>query len=434
MRALSHAASSGESARAIGAELPSRLFVPGSQGTATLATHLAHYGPISSPARVEERVALIEEVRSAGLLGRGGAAFPTARKIAAVVERGGVPVVVANGTEGEPASVKDKVLLTRSPQLVLDGAILAAGAIAAREVFVVVNSAVREIVDEALAERRSQRLDRVRVRIETAAPGFVAGEASAVVNWLEGGAPVPRATPPRLAERGLRGRPTLVHNVETLAHLALIARYGSQWFRRIGTEDEPGSMLITAVGAIRRSGVYESAIGAPVGEVLARAGGASAPLRAFLFGGYFGRWVLAEKALERPLSNAGLAPIGGGSGAGLVVALPREACGLRETANVVRYLAGESAGQCGPCLFGLPALASEFESIATGRPYDPRRLERWLAQVEGRGACSHPDGVVRLIRSALTVFSDEVVLHRDGWCSASGMGESVIPIPSRVTR
>ena len=381
-----------------------RLLGPGhAAGPASLAEHTARYGPPPSGLGRPQREALIEEVDRAGLTGRGGAGFPTARKLAAVAA-GHAPVVVANGTEGEPASAKDRVLMARSPQLVLDGAVLAAEMIGASKAVVVVHRGVREIVAEAVAERVRARSGRVRLEVRTAADRFVAGQASAVVHWIQRGVPTPTATPPHLSRRGLRGAPTLVQNVETLAHLALIARYGAAWFRSAGTPAEPGSMLVTVIGAVREPGVREVAIGTPVGQLLDLAGGASAPLQALLLGGYFGTWVDAAEVLSRPFSSAGLADLGAVPGAGLIAALPAAACGLSETARVVRYLAGESAGQCGPCVFGLPALAGQVERLAEGRGADTGLLRRWLGQVDGRGGCAHPDGAVRLVRSALRTF------------------------------
>ena len=367
-----------------------------------------------------------------GLTGRGGAAFPTARKLAAVAARR-APVVVANGTEGEPASAKDKVLLARSPHLVLDGAVLAAAITGASRAVIVVHTSVREIIDEAAAERRRAGIDQVPVHVVTGADRFVGGEASAVVHWIEKGIPTPTRTPPRLSERGLGGKPTLVQNVETLAHLALIARYGASWFRGVGTAAEPGSMLVTVLGAVNQPCVHEIAIGTPVGEVLSLAGGASAPLDALLLGGYFGSWADADAAAALPFSAAGLAALGAGIGAGLIAALPADACGLAETARVVRYLADESAGQCGPCLFGLDAVAGEVQRLADGRTSSLATLRRWLGQVDGRGACHHPDGAVRMIRSALSVFTPELEQHARGWCCATRKG-AVLPVPPRWPR
>jgi len=392
---------------------------------ASLAGHLARYGPPPAGLGQRERESLIAEVARAGLTGRGGAGYPTARKLTAVAA-GHAPVVVANGTEGEPASAKDKVLMTWSPQLVLDGAVLAAEIVGARQAVMVVHPAARRVMDDAVAERSRAHFDRVRIRVRTAADRFVAGEASAVVHWIERGVPAPIASPPRVAERGLRGVPTLVQNVETLAHLALIARYGAAWFRSVGTQAEPGSMLVTVLGAVREPVCAEIAIGTGIGRALDLAGGRSAPLQALLLGGYFGDWVSATAAMDRPFSSAGLSDLGAGTGAGVIAALPAGACGLKETARVVRYMAGESAGQCGPCRFGLAAIASQVERLAHGRGADLGLLHRWLGQVDGRGGCAHPSGVVRLIRSALRVFEAELRQHAMGWCCGTA---SVLPVP-----
>ena len=405
--------------------LPRLLPVGGGAAPASLAGHLAWYGPPPAGRDPRHRESLIAEVERAGLTGRGGAGYPTARKLAAVAA-GHVPVVVANGTEGEPASAKDKALMARSPQLVLDGAVLAAEMVGARESVIVVHAAVRRVIDQAVAERVRARFDRVRIKVLTAANQFVAGEASAVVHWVERGVPTPTASPPRVSERGLHGSPTLVQNVETLAHLALIARYGAAWFRSVGTPTEPGSMLVTVLGAVREPAVLEIAVGTPIARAIDLAGGPSAPLQALLLGGYFGDWVSAAAATSRPFSSAGLADLGAGPGAGMIATLPASACGLKETARVVRYLAGESAGQCGPCRFGLDAIAGQVERLAYGRNTDPGLLRRWLSQVDGRGACAHPSGVARLVRSSLRIFEAELRQHAMGWCCGTA---AVLPVP-----
>jgi NADH:ubiquinone oxidoreductase subunit F (NADH-binding) len=404
--------------------LPAR---PAAGAAASLADHLARHGPAARTDR--RRHDLLDEVAAAGLTGRGGASFPTARKLAAVAAARGRPVVIANGTEGEPAGAKDKVLLGREPHLVLDGAALAASIIGASDAVIVTHRAVSATVAEAIEERRRARQDRVRLHVATAAGTFVGGEATAVANWLQHGIAKPTMTPPRLAERGVRGAPTLVQNVETLAHLALIGRHGASWFRALGTRAEPGSMLVTVIGAVARPGVYEIAIGTRCREILDLAGGRVQPLRALLLGGYFGSWVPTETAMAAPFSAAGLARFGAAPGAGLVAGLPAGVCGLAETARVARYLAAESAGQCGPCVFGLGSIAAEFAALATGRQADLRLLRRWLDQVDGRGGCSHPSGAVRLIRSALAVFSDEISRHADGWCCGTS-GQTLLPVPS----
>jgi len=189
-----------------------------------LAAHLARYGPL--PAGRE----LIAEVEASGLQGRGGAGFPTARKLAAVAGGRGRAIVVANGVEGEPISGKDRTLLRQVPHLVLDGVALAAAAVGARRAIVAVGAGAqreREILARALAERRHARLERLQLSLEAVPQRFVAGEETALVGWLDGRAAAPTFTPPRPFERGVGGAPTLVQNAETLAHVALIARHGA---------------------------------------------------------------------------------------------------------------------------------------------------------------------------------------------------------------
>jgi len=383
-----------------------------------------------SRGRPSWREETIREVERSGLLGHGGAAFPTATKLQAVNSKLHRAVVIANGTEGEPASEKDRTLLARAPHLVLDGASIAAEVVRASEIVVVVHRDVRTVVDAAIGERRRAGVDRVPFRAVTAADRFVGGEASAVVNWVDRALPVPLGKSPRMSERGLGGQPTLVQNVETLAHLALIARHGATWYRRLGTSEEPGSILVTLLGALEQPGVREVEIGIPVADVLARAGGPTAPLRAILVGGYFGSWLPVFPTLSLPFSARGL---GVGLGAGLVVALPADVCGVAQTARLARYLASESAGQCGPCAFGLPAIAGEMEKLADGRSMGIENLKRWLVEIEGRGACGHPDGAARLISSALRVFSAEVAQHLGGWCTAE-IERTLLPIPRGALR
>jgi NADH:ubiquinone oxidoreductase subunit F (NADH-binding) len=260
-------------------------------------------------------------------------------------------------------------------------------------------------------------------------PGFVSGEETALVNLLNGGPAKPTFTPPRPFQRGIRGAPTLVQNVETLAHVALIGRLGPEWFRALGTESEPGSMLSTVSGAVARPGVYEAALGTPMRALLAQAGGVRGEPGAVLVGGYFGSWIQPFAAQSLCLLDAELSAAGAALGAGAVVVLPQAACGLDQSARVARYLADESAGQCGPCVNGLAALAGALESLAAGAGDTRPQALRWLQQVSGRGACRHPDGAVRFVESSLEVFADEIELHLKGRCS--GRRGEFMPTPGR---
>ena len=357
--------------------------------------------PIDTPLPRRARDQLLAEVEASGLTGRGGAAFPTARKLAAVAAARN-PIVVANGTEGEPASWKDKVLLSENPHLVVDGAVAAARIVGAREVVFAVgraNRTVRKRLEHALATRS----DGVAVSVQTVPDRFVAGEESALLNNLNGGLAKPTLQKPY--ERGV-----LVQNVETLANVGLIARYGAAWFRERGTAEEPGTVLVTVLGAVRRPGVTEVDLGTPIREVFQRFGGLTAFPHALLIGGYFGTWVRAHDVLDLTLSNAALKPLGAALGARTIAVLPPDACGLQEATNVARYLADESAGQCGPCVFGVAALADALEAL------DVPRLRRLAPQVSGRGACAHPTGATRFVASAIDVFAEEIERHRAGRC------------------
>lgn len=377
---------------------------------------------------------LINTIESAGLTGRGGAAFPTHLKLSAVASQQGDPVVVGNAAESEPASNKDKWLLWSSPHLVLDGLQLAAETVGAREVHLYVHRHPELLrrLRWALDERAAAGLDRIAVDLVTAPPRFLAGEESALVSRVQGGAALPRFTPPRVFEHGVNGAPTLVQNVETLAQLALVARYGADWFRAVGTEQEPGSMLTTLRRSDGGGGVEEIPIGTPIADLLRLA---QHPAQAVLVGGYHGVWLPVEVARHLTLSNADLRPLGAAVGAGVLAALPTDRCGIVESARVVQYLALESAGQCGPCLNGLPRIAATLVQLADHRSAPSARddLQRWSQLVERRGACHHPDGTVRFLRSALTVFADEVALHEAGRCSASTY-EPFLPIPDASPR
>ena len=412
--------------RKAGATLLPRL-LPANGQPMELEAHLKVHG--HTPYRGGPRM-LIHTIESAGLTGRGGAAFPTHRKLTAVADQKGRPVVVGNGAEGEPASDKDKALLWSCPHLVLDGLQLAAEAVGSRTVHLYVHRGPRLVqhLESALAERAAAGLDRIEGNIVTAPPRFLAGEASALVSRVEGGPALPRFNPPRMSEHGVHGAPTLVQNVETLAQLALISRYGPAWFRAVGTEAEPGSMLTTVRLANGGGGVAETPIGTPIAELLRLA---EHPAKAVLVGGYHGAWLFPEQARHLTLSNADLKPLGAAVGAGVLAALPTNRCGLVESARVVRYLALESAGQCGPCLNGLPLIAATLSRLADHRSAPSARddLQRWSKLVERRGACHHPDGTVRFLRSALTVFAEEVVLHEAGQCSAD-TDEPFLPIPA----
>lgn len=398
----------------------------------SLAEHHEVHGPrpsVDRRAAAEDLICLVDEV---GLRGRGGASYPLAAKLGAVARRRGRAMVVVNGAESEPASRKDATLLTCTPHLVLDGAVLAAEVVGAREVVVWLHRervGPRSPVEAAIEERARAGEDRVFLRAEYGPARYVAGQSSAAVNHLSGGPALPTLSPPHATERGVQGLPTVVSNAETLAQLALLARHGAHWFCSLGTEDEPGSLLVTLTGAVRRGAVLEVPFGTPLGELLPPQELVEEP-QAVLVGGYAGGWLPWPYAANLPLTVRDLRAAGGSLGVGLIAVLPVSRCGLEETANLATWLAGENAGQCGPCVHGLPAIAKAMQTLAHGTP-EPEtvaQLQRWTGMVTGRGLCHHPDGVAMLVRSALRVFGPEIAEHQAGWCSGE-MPSPLLPVP-----
>ncbi|MFD0520923.1 hypothetical protein [Paractinoplanes durhamensis] len=219
-------------------------------GEVGLDAHLARHGRLP----ILDSSQIIGMARDAGLTGRGGAGFPVWRKLSAVAQAGGAAVVVANAAEGEPASRKDRALLAYQPNLVLDGLQLAAAATRAKAAHLYAPKAALPALRRLLVARRTAGLDRLEVTLHAAPDAFVSGEESAVVSAINGTGAVPADKRIRIIQAGVGGAPTLVQNVETLAHLALIARYGAGWFLTAGTADEPGTFLATVSGAVRRPG------------------------------------------------------------------------------------------------------------------------------------------------------------------------------------
>ena len=342
--------------------------------------------------------------------------------------------VAGNAAEGEPASSKDAALLWFAPHLVLDGLQAAAEAVGARSVYLYLPAQrdqsapdLARHVGEALASREAAGIDRAVVELVEAPPRFLAGEETALVAAINGKPARPGNNGRRVFERGVAGRPTLVQNVETLAHLALIARHGAAWFRGVGTADEPGSALCTVRDADGRVRVVETALGTPLERLI----WLGDDVQAVLAGGYHGGWLAADKARDLSLSNADLRPAGAMLGAGVLIALPAAYCGLAETAHVARFLALESAGQCGPCFNGLPAIATALAAVAQPRPASSElaNLRRWAGLVTGRGGCHHPDGTARFVATALEVFGGELAAHDRGRCAAT-RHDRFLPLPA----
>ena len=382
-------------------------------GAEAFADHVRRLGTPQSSGR-----ALIETLVRSGLTGRGGASFPVGLKWRGVVAAKGSPVVIANGAEGEPQSHKDRLLMSTRPHLILDGAFIAARTVHAREVVLYIgeeHKTASAAMERALDER--PEAERRIARIVAAPHRYVAGDSSAAVHLVDEGVATPTTTPPSTHERGVDGAPTLVQNVETLAHVGLIARYGDGWYRSTGRRGAAGTVLATLAGGVKHPGVVEVEAGTTVQEAVAMAGGVTEPASAVLIGGYFGAWVNAATAWDLPLDDALLQTRGLSLGCGVVGVQPAARCGVCDTSRIMRYLATESSAQCGPCFFGLRALSDACGRIADrgANREDLARLKKWALEVPGRGACKHPDGAVMFLRSALSTFADDFAGHPAHW-------------------
>jgi NADH:ubiquinone oxidoreductase subunit F (NADH-binding)/ferredoxin len=375
---------------------------------------------------------IVAACKQVDLRGQGGAAFPFARKLEAVIQavdsKDLPPIVVVNCTEGEPGSFKDKMLMIRSPYLILSGAALVAEAIEAEEIIIGVtgNELANRSLEAAIdAEPGLRKIVRVVQQPER----FISGEAGALVRGINGKRPVPPGRKTLAAERGVDNLPTLLSNCSTYAQLAVLALLGPERYASVGTEQEPGTVLLSVSGSAKRAAVVEVPTGIPLGAVLdiceAPAGDG------VLVGGYHGMWLDAETAYTVPVAREGLTAMNGTLGSGIVLPLGEGTCPLGEVSRIVTYLAGESAGQCGPCKLGLPTIARAMASLVdgSGGAEALEAVRRGAATANRRGACSHPDGVVRFALSALEVFTEDLAAHIfQSKCGRPVQG--VLPLPA----
>lgn len=374
------------------------------------------YRPLQDPD------ALLSQVDLSGVLGRGGAAFPLAVKLKTVRDNGrsaGGAVVVANGEEGEPASVKDRWLLRHRPHLVLDGLRLAARMVSADRAHVYVSDRLAaDAVQAALDAIGQDELGGLTITVLTVDPGYVAGEETAAVRAINGGPAKPTDKPPRPFEEGVGRLPTMVSNVETLALIPFIAQHGAEAFREHGTSASPGTFLATITGAGRPPALYELPHGLPFADLLETHGVAADHVRGVLMGGYFAG-LLNSDVLDVTLDHESLRRLDSGLGCGAITILTED-CPVAVAASVMAYFDRENAGQCGSCFNGTAAMSAVTEALRDGvaTTEDLARLERWSVVLRGRGACATLDAATNIAASLLSAFPQVVERHLHGDCES----------------
>jgi formate dehydrogenase len=335
---------------------------------------------------------ILEELDASGLAGYGGAGFPTGLKWASVISEPAPRYVVVNADEGEPGTVKDRYVMERRPHLLLEGMLIAMRFAEATEGFVYLReeyATARERLTGAIAELAEAGLSEgLSLSIVVGAGAYICGEETAMLESMEGRRGMPRLKPPFPSQVGYLGRPTLINNVETLAHVPAILRNGGAWYAGLGVNGAKGTRLFTVSGAVARSGCYEAPNGTTLRELVdGYAGGATEEIGAVVPGGA-ASGILPPEALDAPMSREGLAEWGAGVGSAAVQVFPRSYPILRLLRETMRFFAEESCQKCTPCRIGNRGLEHVAHELEHGRAAMPRgQAEEWLEAMAAISIC-----------------------------------------------
>ena len=373
---------------------------------------------------------IIEKVLASGLRGRGGAGFLTGRKwetVAANTSPTSPATVIVNAAEGEPGTFKDRTILRRNPYVVVEGALLAARAVGADYVIFATKRAFEGEIDrvrDAIEEIRDAGwAEGVELAVFEGPDEYLYGEESALLETIDRGWPFPRVV--QVFRRGIRAglpdetqsAPALVNNTETLANVARIVGRGPAWFRTVGTEQSPGTIVCTITGDTRRHGVGEVRMGTPLREVIEEIGGGPRPgrtIKAVLSGVANG--VIPAKHLDTPVSYEGMNAIGSGVGSGGFIVFDDTTDMAAVAAGVARFLAIESCGQCSPCKLDGLAVAESLANVTGDRSkeHDLNVARRRLATVADRSRCFLATQQLNVVTSIFEHFGDELDAHVSG--------------------
>ena len=370
---------------------------------------------------------VLELVGTAGLRGRGGAAFPVAKKWELARQESSPRYVVLNGGEDEPGSIKDRILMEHHPHLVLEGLLLAAYAIEAEAAYLYVNHTYDKAIaglQAALAEAEQAGHAKIPFTISPAPTDYVAGEDTAALEVLEGKKPLPRQKPPYPTTAGLFGRPTVVNNVETFANVPPIVLKGAEWYQGIGSNGCHGTLIFSLGEEVERPGAYELPFGTPLRHLLEACGGGlrgGKRLKAILPGGPSSAFLPPDQ-IDIPLDYPSLQNAGSALGCGIVRLIPEGVCMVEETLRLADFFARECCGQCPPCRMETGVLKAILEKVQHGEGSSDLlpQVEKVVNFSKGKGLCSFIGMPGPPVLSALRLFPEDFEVHlRDKRCPAS---------------
>ena len=395
----------------------------------SIDVYIANGGYTALPKALHEYTPeqLIEIVTASGLRGRGGAGFPAGSKWGFMPKGDVEKYVCVNTDEGEPGTFKDREIVEKDPHQIIEGVIIAAYAVGAHRAFVYIRGefflGVKrwiKAIDDAYAKGFLGKnilgsgfdLD---LSVHRGAGAYICGEETALIESLEGKRGQPRKKPPYPASVGLWGKPTLVHNVETLANVPHIVNRGAEWYASIGTPKSTGPKIFCVSGHVRNRGIFELPLGVSLRELLYdHAGGMAADrkLKAVIPGGASTPMLTADQ-LDITMDFESLEAAGTMLGTGAVIVMNEDTCMVDVARRLMRFFQHESCGHCTPCRAGTTRMLDILEALerGEGKPGDIECLDQVAQEMRGLTFCPMGDAAANPILSGLQLFRDEYEYH-----------------------
>jgi NADH-quinone oxidoreductase subunit F len=370
---------------------------------------------------------VIEAITASGLRGRGGGGFPTGRKWAlGHAQADTVKYVICNGDEGDPGAFMDRAVLESDPHRVLEGLAIAAYAIGASQGYFYIRAeypmALRHVRTAIQQAQERGLLGELHFEVREGAGAFVCGEETALIQSLEGERGMPKLRPPYPVERGFRGRPTIINNVETLACVPWIIRHGAQAFAACGTPTSPGTKVFALAGKIKRGGLIEVPMGITIREVVEVIGGGiknGRQFKAVQLGGPSGGCI-PERLADTPIDYDALPKTGAIMGSGGLIVLDDRDCMVDIARFFLRFTQAESCGKCTFCRVGTKRMLEILDRLSEGggRTGDIENLEMLTDYVSRGSLCGLGQTAPNPVATTLKYFREEYEAHLRGRCPA----------------